>query len=79
MHDYSQDPDPLTDQDWMDAKKISQVTVQVDEVLAQSIQSKLAADHREDGSRGRSLTANIGSAHAGVCMHVFLSFLLSKN
>jgi len=61
MHDYSREPVALTKQDWMDAKTMSQVTVRLHGDLANQIQSKLAADHREQGSRGRSLTADVGN------------------
>ena len=61
MHDLTTESPMLTQKDWEDGKRESQVTISLTPMLASSIHSALAPDFRRDGSKGMALKRDIGA------------------
>ena len=61
MHDLTTESPMLTQKDWEDGKRESQVTISLIPMLASSIHSALAPDFRRDGSKGMALKRDIGA------------------
>ena len=64
IHNYAAPGEPLRRQDWDEAKAQSQITVVLDQALAEQLQEHLAYSTHPNGPRGRALKANVGVLRA---------------